>query len=147
MKYSIQVQSKELTVEDLPSFILNLADRINELEATIQKHSVKYEQDGHRTTLGVDETARMLGLSKSRVYVLCGQGKLPSNKVGNRLLFFPEDLEVFIRSGGRQKLLAESPKWYIATNGMPEGGDSSDIGKQIESPINIRSNNKKADAL
>jgi excisionase family DNA binding protein len=43
----------------------------------------------------------MLGLSKSRVYVLSGQGKLKSYKVGNRVLFFNDEMEQYIRSGGK----------------------------------------------
>lgn len=101
MKYSKETLPSELTVEDLPSIITTLSDRITLLESTITLYSAKQEQEDSRKTIGPGEAAHMLKLSKSRVYVLCSEGKLPVHKVGHKLLFFPNELEQFIRSSGK----------------------------------------------
>ena len=101
MKHIQHILNRTLTVEDLSFIVQNLSDRITCLESANTSQSQSREPESFRRTIGPDEAARMLGLSRSRVYVLSGQGKLPVHKVGHRLLFFPDDLEHFIRSNGR----------------------------------------------
>lgn len=102
---------KELTVENLPSIITTLSDRLTLLESVITPHPAKREQEGGQKTIGPGEAAHMLKLSKSRVYVLCSEGKLPVHKVGHKLLFFPNELEQFIRSGGRNVSSGNQLQW------------------------------------
>lgn len=111
MKYSKESLHRELTVEDLPSIITTLSDRIALLESTITPHPAKRDQEDSRKTIGPGEAAHMLKLSKSRVYVLCSEGKLPVHKVGHKLLFFPNELEQFIRSGGRIASAGNQTSW------------------------------------
>jgi len=100
MKNKLIILDRELTVEDLSFIVQNLADRLSCLESANTSHHPLREAEPIRRTIGPYEAARMLGLSRSRVYVLSSQGKIPVHKVGNRLLFFPDDLEKYIRSGG-----------------------------------------------
>lgn len=48
--------------------------------------------------ISIEEASKILNLSKSRVYVLCSQGKIPryKRKGGNRLFFKKEDLHYLI---------------------------------------------------
>lgn len=87
-----------LSVEELPTILHDLTERLAKIENTLTQ-SVKNE----RKTIGPEEAAKILRLSRSRVYVLCMEGKLPAHKVGGRLLFYTDDLEKFIRRGSRMK--------------------------------------------
>lgn len=86
----------KLTVDELPSLLYDLTQRITQLEAKAARTT-----NTERLTLNPEQAAKILHLSRSRVYVLCGEGKLPSHKVGNRLLFYSDELENFIRSNRR----------------------------------------------
>lgn len=98
----IDADRVSMPIENLPDFInlLELNNRISELELKISEGGLT-PPPTPRKTLGITEASAMLGLSKSRVYVLSGQGKLPSYKVGNKVLFFNDELEKFIRSEGK----------------------------------------------
>jgi excisionase family DNA binding protein len=91
-----------IPIEKLPDFIklLELDQRITELELN-SANGVNQATPSERKTIGLVKASEMLGLSKSRVYVLSGQKKLPSYKVGNKVLFFVDELEQYIRSGGK----------------------------------------------
>lgn len=48
--------------------------------------------------IGLDETARRLGLSERTIRSLVGRGELPVVRVGRRLLFDPHDLTAWIEA-------------------------------------------------
>ena len=91
-----------MPIENLADFInlLEMDQRITQLELKYA-NGVNQATPPERKTIGLVKASEMLGLSKSRVYVLSGQKKLPSYKVGNKVLFFVDELENFIRSGGK----------------------------------------------
>ena len=98
----IDANRVSMPIEKLPDFInlLELDQRITKLELNYA-NGVNQATPSERKTIGIVKASEMLGLSKSRVYVLSGQKKLPSYKVGNKVLFFVDELENFIRSGGK----------------------------------------------
>lgn len=81
--------------------IVEMNQRIINLEARIL--NLKSENEDAANTLGISAAAKFLNLSKSRVYVLSSQGKLPCYKVGNKVLFYRAELDKFVRSEGKYK--------------------------------------------
>ena len=106
---SIDADRVSMPIEDLPEFInlLEINSRIKQIESKILEIA-SAPPSASRKTLGITEAAKMLGLSKSRVYVLSGKGQLPSYKVGNKVLFFTDELENYIRSGGKVRAKTHS---------------------------------------
>lgn len=81
--------------------IVEMNQRLLNLEAKILKLKTENADDGN--PLGISQAAKFLNLSKARVYVLSSQGKLPSYKVGNKVLFYKQELDKFVRSEGKYK--------------------------------------------
>jgi len=53
--------------------------------------------------LGVEEAAKYLGVQKSTIYSWAWRRKIPSVKLGRRLLFDREDLDQMIETGKRRE--------------------------------------------
>ena len=53
----------------------------------------------------IQEAARLLGISRSLLYQLCAEGKLPHLRVNSRVLFRVESLEEWTRA---QEIAAKS---------------------------------------
>ncbi len=53
------------------------------------------------TLLDVTEAAKALGIKKSTLYTWAQRRRIPSQKVGSRLMFRPEDLEEWLRAQRR----------------------------------------------
>ncbi len=51
--------------------------------------------------ISVEETAKYLGVQKSTIYAWAWRRKIPSVKMGRRLLFDREDLDRMIEAGKR----------------------------------------------
>jgi len=58
---------------------------------------------GERRLLSVEEAAKYLGVQKSTIYAWAWRRKIPSVKIGRRLLFDREDLDQIIESGKRRE--------------------------------------------
>ena len=54
-----------------------------------------------KMTYTITEVAKITGLSRSYLYRLSAEGRLPLCKIGTRCLIFPDDLEKFLRSKAR----------------------------------------------
>ncbi len=54
--------------------------------------------------LSADETAKYLGIKKGTLYVWARSGKIPSVKIGTRLLFDVRDLDELIKRQKRAPL-------------------------------------------
>lgn len=48
--------------------------------------------------ISVREAAKLLSVSKSMIYLLTEQRKLPCTRIGSRILFFPSELEKWARA-------------------------------------------------
>ncbi len=57
---------------------------------------------GEKRLLSVEEAARYLGVRKSTIYSWAWRRKIPSVKMGRRLLFDQEDLDRMIEAGKRE---------------------------------------------
>ncbi len=53
--------------------------------------------------ISVEEAAKYLGVQKSTIYSWAWRRKIPSVKMGRRLLFDQEDLDRMIEAGKRQE--------------------------------------------
>jgi len=53
--------------------------------------------------ISVDDVARYLGVQKSTIYSWVWRRKIPSVKMGRRLLFDQEDLDRMIEAGKRRE--------------------------------------------
>jgi excisionase family DNA binding protein len=51
--------------------------------------------------MSVAEAAGYLRCSRQRIYDLCSAGRLPRHKDGERLLLRRDDLDAYLREGGR----------------------------------------------
>ena len=85
-----------LTPEDLEQ----LAERLEPILRSRLDASSKSTGGGY---LNVEGAAEFLACPRSRVYALVSSGRLPHQKDGSRLLFEPEALRAFVRSGGARR--------------------------------------------
>ena len=53
--------------------------------------------------LDVDGAAERLACPKSRIYALVSAKRIPHDKDGSRLLFRPEELDAWVRTGGAKR--------------------------------------------
>jgi excisionase family DNA binding protein len=53
--------------------------------------------------LGVEDAASHLHCPRSRIYALVHARRIPFHKDGSRLLFRPEELDEWVRSGGGKR--------------------------------------------
>lgn len=60
------------------------------------------------TAISIVEAARILGISRSTLYILIKQGRLPTRKLGKRSLILRSELEAFMKSLPTAKLLNAS---------------------------------------
>ena len=58
--------------------------------------------DASRELLTVEEAAKYFGVQKSTIYSWTWRRKIPSVKMGRRLLFNQEDLDRIIEAGKRE---------------------------------------------
>ncbi len=58
---------------------------------------------GEKRLISVEEAAKYLGVQKSTIYSWAWRRKIPSVKMGRRLLFDQEDLDRMIAAGKRQE--------------------------------------------
>jgi excisionase family DNA binding protein len=87
--------------------------------------------------VSVDEAAMILGVSRSTVYALMGDGLLPYFKIGRRRLIYRKDLEEFIR---RQRISVKaddisktSSETSLMDRGMTHSGPRQDEQASPES--------------
>ena len=57
---------------------------------------------GEKRLFSVEEAAKYLGVQKSTIYSWAWRRKIPSVKMGRRLLFDREDLDWMIEAGKRE---------------------------------------------
>ncbi len=58
---------------------------------------------GEKRLISVEDAARYLGVKKSTIYSWAWRRKIPSVKIGRRLLFDQEDLDRMIEAGKREE--------------------------------------------
>jgi len=58
---------------------------------------------GEKRLISVEEAAKYLGVQKSTIYSWAWRRKIPSVKMGRRLLFDREDLDRMIEAGKRRE--------------------------------------------
>jgi excisionase family DNA binding protein len=66
----------------------------------------------------LDETRRLLGVSKSSVKKWVARGQIPAIRLGRRVLIHPEDIAIFIN---RNRIPA---KWEEPERGLVGGNES-----------------------
>lgn len=84
--------------ERIKEHIEKLADRLSASAADLH------------TPIGVQEAAKILRISISRVYVLSNTGQLPCHRRGGRLYFFRDELTDLVRSHDSSKKIIRTKK-------------------------------------
>jgi hypothetical protein len=85
----------------LSEFVQQVFTRLDALEAKTQAPS---QLNFPESPCDINDAAKTLHLSRSRVYTLCNQNKLPYHKRGGKLYFFRSELLNCIRSGNTQEV-------------------------------------------
>lgn len=96
-----------IAFDSLSKFLFNLNERLDSIEQKLQE--VQSGPDMH-TPIGVNEASAYLHLSRSRVYMLSLEGKIPCHRRGGRLYFFRSELAELIRSGKKSERKSRNKK-------------------------------------
>jgi len=85
---------------NLQSSTVTITDREKALYEVAESPSdERRSMDDQRMTLSVDEAARMLGISRGFAYRAAREGKLPTVRVGHRVLVPRRSLDAFLAAG------------------------------------------------
>ena len=96
IEVGIGSEKRSIPLENLSEFLLKLTDRVTAIEKiNLEANSTSTMNES--MPLGISQASEILRLSKSRIYVLSSQGKIPHHKRGGRLYFFKEELFGFIK--------------------------------------------------
>ncbi len=93
-----------LTLEGVPKVVLEMSERIKNLETLILQKS-QPENDIEQPT-DIEGASIITGKSIATLYGLCQKKQIPYSKRGKRLYFFKSELIEWIKEG-RRKTVAE----------------------------------------
>lgn len=95
------ILSQTPTFEQLPSFLVSLADEIQSIKQIMSNsgQSAKTEMP-----TGVKGAAEFTHLEEPTIYTLVRKKKIPFYKKNKRLYFFHSELQDWIKSGGSRTL-------------------------------------------
>lgn len=96
----------EITFDQLPAAVSNLACEVSEIKRLLQKKETNPQPEADEL-LTVQDTAKFLSLSVPTVYTLISKGDLPVMKRSKRCYFSKVELINYLKQG-RKKTLAET---------------------------------------
>ena len=73
---------------------------------------------GVKQYLNIEELARLIHISKSQLYCMTSQHRIPFTKVGRRVLFDPEDIE----------------RWLSSHRVAPRAPEAEDVSEVLAQP-------------
>ena len=82
----------QLTFENLPALIGELVTEVRTLRDKVEGTAPMDAQD----------VATYLKTNRNDVYVMARQGKIPNHRKGRKLYFFKEEVDAWVRQGGRR---------------------------------------------
>ena len=97
----------ELTFENLPRAVTNLANEISEIKQLLLAKSSEKTSQTPDQLLTVNEAADFLCLAVTTVYTMVNKGELPVMKRSKRLYFSRIELMDYLKQG-RKKTLSET---------------------------------------
>jgi len=96
----------ELTFENLPKAVTNLANEVSEIKRLLLSKSNEQTTETPDQLLTVHEAAEFLSLAVATVYTMVSRHELPVMKRSKRLYFSRIELINYLKQG-RKKTLAE----------------------------------------
>ena len=98
----------ELTFEQLPKAVKQIADTVNNIERLLLAKSETVQPE-KADLFTIQQAAQFLTLSVPTIYGLVQRSEIPVNKRGKRLYFSKQELTDWIKAG-RKKTIAEIDK-------------------------------------
>ena len=98
-----------IAVQPLESLSAFIEERIKEHIEKLADRLTASAADLH-VPIGVQDAAKILRISTSRVYVLSNNGQLPCHRRGGRLYFFRDELTDLVRSHDSSKKIVRTKK-------------------------------------
>lgn len=95
-----------LTFEQIPSFLLQLGEKITNIETRLEVTNSNQITEVEKPLGGVSAAAEFLGLEEPTIYALVQAKKIPFHKPSKKIYFYASELNEWIKSG-KGKLLAE----------------------------------------
>ena len=93
----------EISFENLPKAVAHLVKEITEIKILIQNIQV-FESKDKSIPIGIEQAGQLIGKSKSTIYALVRQRKIPCYKYGKKLYFFEEELLEWIFKGKKKTI-------------------------------------------
>ncbi|MCF8307853.1 MAG: helix-turn-helix domain-containing protein [Bacteroidales bacterium] len=90
----------ELTIDKLPEAVSQLNEKLDRIEALIQKQPQPTEPEDKLLT--VREAAEFMSLAVPTIYSNVANGKLPSMKMGKKLYFSKKELLEYLKTTRRK---------------------------------------------
>ncbi len=115
VRRSTEVPTRRATTQAAPRRSLGLQQKPTKVVAKCQSPAGQSKPDslyggvlmpvllGETRLISVEEAAKYLGVQKSTIYSWAWRRKIPSVKMGRRLLFDQEDLDRMIEAGKRRE--------------------------------------------
>lgn len=91
-------QNKLITFEELPAYVCQLGEKIEQLISIIQSPA---EASPQKEIGGIEVAREVTRLSRARIYALVAERNIPHFKRGNRLTFRRSDLVNWLEQGRR----------------------------------------------
>ena len=113
----------ELTFENLPRAVTNLANEVSEIKRLLLSKSNEQTTENPDQLLTVHEAAEFLSLAVPTIYTMVSRGELPVMKRSKRLYFSRIELMDYLKAG-RKKTLAETAgeaETYLKKKGLNNG--------------------------
>ena len=111
---------EQLTFENLPKAVTNLANEVSEIKRLLLSKSNEQPTEAPDQLLTVHEAAEFLSLAVPTVYTMVSRGELPVMKRSKRCYFSKFDLMNYLKAG-RRKTHAEidsEAEAYIKKKGV-----------------------------
>lgn len=90
-----------MTFEQLPQAVEKMFDKLNKIEALLEKKSTESIAETDEL-LTVNDAAKFLSLSVPTIYTKISKGELPVMKRSKRCYFSKSDLVNYLKQGRRQ---------------------------------------------
>ncbi|MCD8202909.1 MAG: helix-turn-helix domain-containing protein [Prevotella sp.] len=90
---------RELTLEAMPQAILELIDKVENLQTDISELKEHYHPTTDEPMICIDEACKILHRAKSTVYALTQMHKIPYYQPGKMLQFKKSELMAWMESG------------------------------------------------
>lgn len=105
----------------MPQIVARLEDKLDALTETVTKLVTWFTAPPHdkpEEMVTINEAAKILHLSVSRVRALVQEGRMPCYKPGRNLLFLPSELHRWLSDGQRKGQPSVEEQMAMMTNGM-----------------------------